>query len=113
MTGPDQVMSKDPHRLDTCQEQAAAMKSSHDAVIGMTRRAIVSSWSPAAQRLYGYSAGEIVGRSAEVLYPPWRRPAEAEIMSRIADGEEVGRTLTDRVHKDGMLIPVLLTASPV
>jgi PAS domain S-box-containing protein len=104
-------MTKDANRMGT-RPEGAAMTSSHNAIIGMTRRAIISSWNPAAQRLYGYSAGEIVGRPAEVLYPPGRRPAEAEIMSRIVGGEEMGRTLTDRVRKDGTLIPVLLTASP-
>jgi len=50
--------------------QALIVESSHDAIIGMTRQGIVTTWNPAAARLYGYAAEEIIGRDMDVLYPP-------------------------------------------
>ena len=88
-------------------------ESSHDAIIGVTQQGIINSWNPAAERLYGYAAAEIVGSSVEVLYPPERRAEEAEILSATLLGKEVVRFLTDRVHKDGTVIQVSLTASPI
>ncbi len=108
-------MAKSTSEDATRNERPAApvAGSNRDAIIGVTRRAVITSWNAAAERLYGYAAAEIVGSSAEVLYPPHRRADEAEILARIIGGEEVGRFLTDRVHKDGTLISVSLTASPI
>jgi PAS domain S-box-containing protein len=95
------------------QEPTSIVESSHDAIIGITRDGIVSSWNPAATRLYGYAPEEIVGRSVETLYPPERLGEAQEVLRRILGGEEVGQYLTDRVQKDGTIIGVSLTASPI
>jgi PAS domain S-box-containing protein len=94
-------------------EQASIIESSHDAIMGMSRQGIISIWNPAAARLYGYPAEEIIGRDVDVLYPPERRAREAEVLRRIVSGEDVGEFRTDRITKDGTLITVSLTASPI
>jgi PAS domain S-box-containing protein len=94
-------------------EPASIVESSHDAIIGTTRQGIVSSWNPAAARLYGYTEDEIIGQDVAVLYPPERCAEEAEVLRRIVSGQEAGEFRTDRFHKDGTLIEVSLTASPI
>jgi two-component system cell cycle sensor histidine kinase/response regulator CckA len=94
-------------------EQAWIIESSHDAIMGMSRQGIISTWNQAAARLYGYPAEEIIGRDVDVLYPPERRDGEAEILRRIVSGEDVGQFRTDRFTKAGTLITVSLTASPI
>jgi PAS domain S-box-containing protein len=100
-------------RLSKRPKPSSIMQSSHDAIIGVTRQAIVNSWNPAAERLYGYAAREILGRPAEVLYSPGRRAAELEILARVVRGEDVEQFRTHRVRKDGTYTQVLLTASPI
>src|SRR5580692_1821693 len=95
------------------QEPNWIVQSSHDAIVGITREGVITTWNPAATRLYGYTPEEIVGRSAEVLYPPERRGEAQEVLRRIRGGEEIGQYLTDRVKKDGTIIGVSLTASPI
>src|ERR1700683_5115769 len=95
------------------QEPNSIVESSHDAIIGITREGVVTTWNPAATRLYGYAPEEIVGRPVEVLYPPERRGEAQEMLRRILGGEEIGQYLTDRVQKDGTIIGVSLTASPI
>jgi two-component system cell cycle sensor histidine kinase/response regulator CckA len=94
-------------------EPASIVEPFHDAIIGTTRQGIVTSWNPAATRLYGYTCEEIIGHDVTVLYPPERRAEEAEVLRRIVSGEERGQFRTDRSHKDGTLIEVSLTASPI
>src|SRR5687767_12019547 len=72
-------------------ELASIVQSSHDAIIGMTRDGVVTSWNPAAARLYGYPAGEIIGQPADMFVPAELREMEAEIRGRIANGEEMER----------------------
>jgi hypothetical protein len=95
------------------QEPNSIVDSSHDAIVGITREGVVTTWNPAAARLYGYDPDEIVGRPVEVLYPPERRGEAQEVLRRILGGEEIGQYLTDRVQKDGTIIGVSLTASPI
>ena len=95
------------------QEPNSIVESSHDAIVGMTREGVVTTWNPAAAQLYGYAPQEIIGRSVEVLYPTARQGEAQEVMRRILGGEEIGQYLTDRVQKDGTIIGVSLTASPI
>jgi PAS domain S-box-containing protein len=94
-------------------ELAAVVESTSDAMIDLTRLGIITSWNPAAARLYGYRPDEIIGRPAQVLYPPERRGEEEEVLRRVIAGERVKQYRTDRLHKDGTLTEVLLTALPV
>jgi two-component system cell cycle sensor histidine kinase/response regulator CckA len=95
------------------QEPSSIVESSHDAIVGMTREGIVTTWNPAATRLYGYAQEEIVGHPVEVLYPPERRSEAQEVLRRILGGEEIGQYVTSRQKKDGTIIEVSLTASPI
>jgi PAS domain S-box-containing protein len=95
------------------QESISIVESSHDAIVGMTRKGIVTTWNPAATRLYGYAPEEIVGGEVWVLYPPERRTEAEEVMRRILNGDEIGQYQTDNVQKDGTIITVSFTASPI
>ncbi len=95
------------------QEPNSIVESSHDAIIGITREGVVTTWNSAATRLYGYAPEEMVGRPVEVLYPPERRGEAQEVLRRILSGEEIGQYLTSRKKKDGTIIEVSLTASPI
>jgi len=94
-------------------ELTAIVESTHDAIIGLTVHGIVSSWNPAATRLYGYVPEEMIGFPADVLYPPDRRDQEAGILRRVANGEQVRQHRTQRRRKDGAVIAVSVTALPV
>jgi PAS domain S-box-containing protein len=92
---------------------ASIILSSHDAILGKTRDGVITSWNPGAERLYGYTAEEITGQHASVLYPPERRALEADVLARIAAGERVEQYETRRVRKDGTTITVSLSMSPI
>ncbi|MEN3361806.1 MAG: hypothetical protein V7637_5788, partial [Mycobacteriales bacterium] len=92
---------------------ASIVQSSHDAIIGKDLEGRIISWNPGATRLYGYREDEMVGRIAEVLFPPDRAGEEARLLARIAAGGRVEQYLTERLRKDGTLITVSLTLSPI
>ncbi|MFF5288973.1 hybrid sensor histidine kinase/response regulator [Paractinoplanes globisporus] len=92
---------------------ASIVQSSHDAIMGKTLAGVITSWNPGAERLYGYSAAEIVGRHAEVLFPPDQRASETELLARIGRGERVQQYQTERLRKDSSAVTVSLTMSPI
>jgi PAS domain S-box-containing protein len=92
---------------------AAIVNSSDDAIIGKTPDGIITTWNPAAQRMYGYSPEEIIGRPIAVLCPPDRVAEVQEILSKIRSGERVPYHETTRQRKDGTIFPVSVTVSPV
>jgi PAS domain S-box-containing protein len=94
-------------------ELASIVESSHDAIVGLDRDGMVSSWNPAAARLYGYAPREIISRSWEMIVPAELRADEAAILHRITAGEEVERYRSQRICRDGTLVAVSLTISPV
>jgi PAS domain S-box-containing protein len=92
---------------------AAIVESSQDAIISKTLQGVVRTWNAAAERLFGYKAEEAVGRSITLIIPPDRLNEETEILSRISRGERVEHYETVRRAKDGRLIDISLTISPV
>ena len=76
---------------------AAIVRSSDDAILSKDRNAIITSWNEAAERLYGYTADEMVGQSVAILIPPERQGEELEIVRRILAGERVEHYETERV----------------
>lgn len=92
---------------------AAIVESSEDAIIGMTPNGDVTDWNPAAERLYGYTAEEIIGRSIEILLPPNHSEEVPQLLERIRRGERIDHYETARVRKDGRPIHVSLTVSPI
>ncbi len=99
------------------QEFAAQLRdiveSSDDAIISKDMDGIIQSWNHGAERLFGYSNGETLGQPISLVVPEDRRHEEAGILARIAGGLPVKHFETVRQHKDGRLIHVSLTISPV
>ncbi|HEY1053379.1 MAG TPA: PAS domain S-box protein [Prosthecobacter sp.] len=92
---------------------SAIVDSSDDAIISKNLRGIVTSWNRGAERLFGYTAEEMVGQSIMRLFPPGRQDEEPRILQQIQRGERVEHFDTQRVTKDGRLIEVSLSISPV
>jgi PAS domain S-box-containing protein len=92
---------------------AAIVESSFDAIISKDLNSIITSWNPAAQHLFGYTAEEAVGRSILMLIPDHLQAEETDIIQRIRRGERVQSYETVRRRKDGSRVAVSLTVSPV
>jgi PAS domain S-box-containing protein len=98
---------------ETLARQAAIIESSDDAIFSKTLDGVIASWNRGAERLFGYSAEDAVGRPILMLFPPERVQEEADILGRIARGESVDHYETVRVRKDGKRIEVSVTISPI
>ena len=92
---------------------AAIVDSSDDAIIGKTLDGTIISWNTGAERIYGYTADEIIGRPISILIPRDRPDELPSILSRIARGERIDHYLTKRARKSGDVIDVSVTISPV
>ncbi|MFN2544069.1 MAG: PAS domain S-box protein [Actinomycetota bacterium] len=106
--GPPTGLSGHPEHL-----LRAIMESSEDAIIGKALDGTVVSWNAAAERIYGYSAAEMLGRSIFEIVPPELEGEVHDILALVACGERIENTETVRVHKDGRHIRVSLTVSPI
>ena len=95
------------------EQLAAIVQHSDDAISGKTFDGIFTSWNPAAERMYGYSADEITGKSIDLLSPHGQAGEMHTILARIRAGQPVERLETTRVRKDGSAITVSLTVSPI
>lgn len=98
---------KDAHLI------AAIVEYSDDAIIGSTLSGIITSWNPAAVRMYGYSSQEIIGRSGSLLVPEDRAEEFLETVAMVKGGKALEHFETTRVRKDGSPIPVSLTVAPI
>jgi two-component system cell cycle sensor histidine kinase/response regulator CckA len=92
---------------------ARVISSAADAIITKDLRGIIQSWNPAAERLFGYSAEEALGKPMLMLFPPDRVNEEQEILARIQKGERVEHFESVRIRKDGSPLQVALTISPI
>jgi PAS domain S-box-containing protein len=92
---------------------AAIVESSDDAIISKTLDGIITSWNRGAEKVFGYSAPEAIGKPMLMLIPPGRTNEEPEILARIRRGEKVDNFETIRVRKDGKLIDISATISPL
>src|SRR5262245_15912423 len=92
---------------------AAIVESSDDAIISKDLNGIITSWNSSAERLFGYSADEAIGRSITLLIPPDRLDEEPKILERLRRGERVDHFETIRMRKDGSRLDISLTISPV
>jgi PAS domain S-box-containing protein len=101
-------------RADEVRQQLAAIvTSSEDAILSFTVDGIVTSWNRGAETLYGYSAAEIIGRPLAVLVPTDRMGELERNLERLNREERVGSYETERVHKNGTRLRVLLSVSPI
>jgi two-component system cell cycle sensor histidine kinase/response regulator CckA len=92
---------------------AAIVDSSEDAIVGKQLDGTVLTWNAAAERIFGYSADEMVGHSIYRLIPPELHAAEREALQRVSRGEPVGFAEVERIRKDGEHIFIALTVSPI
>jgi sigma-B regulation protein RsbU (phosphoserine phosphatase) len=99
--------------IGAMQYLAAIVESSEDAIYGKSIDSFIVSWNPAAERLFGYSAEEIMGQSVIRLFPPNRQDEMLDILAGVRRGETVGIRETERLHKNGQIIPVAVTISPI
>lgn len=95
------------------QHLAEVVRGTHDAVMSKDLDGIVTTWNPAATRLYGYTAEEAVGRHISFLVPPDHKNEEMVILERIKRGERLETYETERIRADGARIAVSLTVSPI
>lgn len=92
---------------------AAIVTFSDDAIVSKDTQGIIQTWNKGAERLFGYTAAEVVGKPITILIPPERQDEEPEILARICRGEHIEHYETMRMKKDGSLIDVSLTVSPL
>ena len=92
---------------------ASIVESSDDAIFSKTLDGIITTWNKAAEQIYGYQAGEIIGQPVSLLMPPDRANEMVEILERIRNGERVDHYETTRRTKDGATIVISLTVSPI
>src|SRR4029453_19194243 len=92
---------------------AAIVESSDDAIVGKDLAGVILVWNRGAERLYGYTADEIAGRSIALLIPDDRRDELAYILEQIGSGRRLEHLQTVRRTKEGRLFDVSLTVSPV
>lgn len=92
---------------------AAIVESSDDAIISKSLDGMILSWNAGAQRIFGYSANEAIGQSMSILIPPDRSDKEPQILQKIKQGERIEHYETVRRHKDGQLIDVSVSVSPI
>jgi PAS domain S-box-containing protein len=99
--------------FDVAQRMEAIVESSDDAIIALTLEGIVTSWNPAAERLFGYTTEEIVGKPAETVTPKDRPDEMKNVLAKVKAGEHIDHLESIRVRKDGSVFPVSLTVSPI
>src|SRR6476661_3421426 len=92
---------------------AAIVDSVDDAVINVALDGTILTWNPAAERMFGYSAGEAIGSPTVGLVPPALRHEQERLLDKVRQGEKVVRHETSRIGRDGRTIPVEVSMSPV
>ena len=98
---------------EAAQRLAAIVESSDDAIASKDLNSIITTWNSGAERLFGYTSEEIIGKSVTMLIPPGRHDEEFGILERIRRGERVDHYETIRRRKDGSVVEISLTVSPI
>src|ERR1051325_8249337 len=105
-------MAHRPHDL-SARHFARVVDSSDDAIVSKDLNGTIISWNRAAERMFGYTAAETVGKSIRLIIPADRQHEEDTVLATIRRGEAVTHFETIRQRKDGTLIPISLTVSPI
>ncbi|HYJ47572.1 MAG TPA: PAS domain S-box protein, partial [Pyrinomonadaceae bacterium] len=92
---------------------SAIIDSADDAIISKTLEGIITSWNRGAERIFGYTAAEVIGKSITILIPADHPDEEPAILARLRAGERIEHYETKRVRKDGTLVDISLTVSPI
>jgi PAS domain S-box-containing protein len=106
-------ITKETQAREYADRLAAVVEYSGDAIIGGTPEGIITSWNPAAERMYGYTAKEIIGTSGYKLTPEHLRGQSHANAEQIIANQQVQKVETERIRKDGTVFPASLTISPV
>jgi PAS domain S-box-containing protein len=109
----DKKMAAERGQELAAQRLAAIVEWSDDAILSTDLNGIITSWNRGAERLFGYTEEETLGKPVTILMPPKRQNEEPAILARIRRGERVDHYETVRQRKDGSLIDVSLTVSPI
>ena len=112
ITATDDVTERQ-RTLENAQRMTAIVENSNDAIIAKTLDGIISSWNRAAERMYGYSSEEIIGKSIEVLCPNERTGEIEAILAKIRGDQHIEHLQTIRIRKDGTALLVSLDVSPI
>lgn len=102
-----------PNEAETRSLLASIVDSSDDAIVSKDLNGIVTSWNTSAERIFGYAADEMIGQSILKLIPAGREHEETRILGRIRAGDRIEHFDTIRRRKDGSLVPISLTVSPI
>jgi PAS domain S-box-containing protein len=100
-------------QLLTARLLAAIVESSDDAIVSKSLQGVIQSWNAGAERIFGYTAAQAIGRHISLLIPPERLAEEEHIIERLKSGERIDHFETERLHADGQRISVSLTVSPI
>ena len=92
---------------------SALIESADDAIISKTLQGIITSWNKGAERIFGYTAEEVIGKSITIIIPPDHIDEEPAILARLRAGERIEHYETVRMAKDGRLVEISLTVSPI
>jgi PAS domain S-box-containing protein len=98
---------------DNARLLASIVQSSDDAIISKDLSGIISSWNDGAERIFGYTAAEAIGRPITMIIPADRADEEQKILARLRRGERIDHFETVRRHKDGRLLDISITVSPI
>jgi two-component system cell cycle sensor histidine kinase/response regulator CckA len=107
------ALLRENHRTRQYEQAAAIVNSSEDAIVSEDLNGIITSWNRGAEHLFGYTAQETVGQPMAMLTPPDRIGEEARILERVGQGEFIEHYEVVRRRKDGSLLDISLTASPI
>ena len=100
-------------RVESAWYWAALIENYDEAIMSVALDDIIVSWNKSAERVYGYTASEIIGRPASVLFPPEHEPQFPEILGRLRRGECIKNEETTRRRKDGSMVDTLATVLPI
>ena len=92
---------------------AAIIRSSNDAIVSKTLDGTVLSWNPSAEAMFGFTEDEMIGESIRKIVPENRQTEEDEILSSISKGQRIDQFQTERLRKDGTLVPIFVSVSPI
>jgi PAS domain S-box-containing protein len=113
VTAQRRVERERANQLHTARLLASIIESSDDAIVSKSLDGTIQSWNAGAERLFGHSAEEAVGRNIALIIPPDRIEEEAQILGRLRAGERIQHFETERVRADGQRLVVSLTISPI
>ncbi len=109
----NQMLTRIHEQNQSLLHMAAIIESTNDAIISKNLDGIITSWNHGAEKLFGYSAQEVIGKPIQMLYPPERADEELQILARIARGENIDHFETVQIAKSGKRIYISTTLSPV